>query len=177
MRKLVWTYGVGAGLVMAVLLAISIPMMKNSLSTGTSTGEFLGYLSMILALSVIFFAIKSYRDRHMQGRISFAKAFKIGLFITLITSAIYTLAWMFLSDWIYPDFMSDYMTGVLNGMQSEGASEAEMAAKRTDMEKYVAMFENPLIKIGVTFLEIFPVGLVVSLVAALILKNNKRIVA
>lgn len=176
MRKLVWTYGISAGLVMAVLLAISIPFMKSSLSSGTSAGELLGYLSMILALSVIFFAIKTHRDRQ-QGLITFGNAFKVGLYITLITSAIYTFSWMLLSGWLYPDFMVDYMTGVLTDMESEGATSTEIAAKRAEMEKFVTMFENPLIKIGVTFLEIFPVGLVVSLIAALILKNNKRIAA
>jgi hypothetical protein len=51
-------------------------------------------------------------------------------------------------------------------MREKGATEAAIGAKKKEMEKMKAMYNNPLINAAVTFIEPFPVGLIVTLVSA-----------
>ena len=54
----------------------------------------------------------------------------------------------------------------------KGATEAELQEKAAEMANFKEMYKNPLFVVVVTFLEVFPVGLIVALVSALILKRK-----
>lgn len=62
-------------------------------------------------------------------------------------------------------------------MQAEGLSTVEMAKKNADMQAYINLYKNPLFVILLTYMEIIPVGLVVSLLAALAIKRKTKTVA
>lgn len=168
MKKLILTYGVVAGIVVAAMLVFSF----SGIEIGMENGEILGYATMIIALSTIFFAVKSFRDQQENGLITFGKAFKIGLGITLVATAIYIVAWMILSETIAKDFMAEYYQHSVEKLKASNLSEAAMEEKIQEMKNFQELYKNPLVKIGMTFLEIFPVGLVISLISALILKKQ-----
>ena len=44
---------------------------------------------------------------------------------------------------------------------------------RAEMAQFGEMYANPLIRMPITFIEIFPVGLVISLIAAALLRNSR----
>ncbi|MEZ5059875.1 MAG: DUF4199 domain-containing protein, partial [Saprospiraceae bacterium] len=94
MRKLVLTFGIIAGIINTILMRSFQPLYMQDGQMDMGKGELLGYISMIVALSMIFFGVKSYRDKHQEGIISFGKAFKVGFFITLVASVIYVTGWM-----------------------------------------------------------------------------------
>ncbi len=130
---------------------------------------------MIVALSTIFIGIKSYRDKESAGFISFGKAFKVGLFITLIASAFYVAAWMLYLNTSDTNFMDTYYQQNIEKIKTSSGSEAEVQAKIADIKKSQELYKNnPLIQIGFTFLEIFPVGLLITIICAAILKRNKK---
>ncbi len=54
-----------------------------------NTGMVVGYTSMVVAFSMIFFAIRNYRDNLNNGSITFGKGFRIGILITVIASLVY----------------------------------------------------------------------------------------
>lgn len=171
MKKTVLIFGAIASVILAVFMSVSVWMMKKAHGP-LSGGMFFGYLSMLIAFAFIFVAVKSYRDRHCGGVISFGKAFQVGLWITLIGSVAYTLTWIILYKNYYPDFLSDYTAYTLSGMRTAGKSEAAIAkaaAEAHDMEATYATWPG---LIGFTLLEILPVGLLVSLIAAAILKRK-----
>ncbi|MGH2649433.1 MAG: DUF4199 domain-containing protein, partial [Ginsengibacter sp.] len=132
----------------------------------------LGYATMLIAFSMIFVGVKNYRDKYAGGVISFGKAFKVGLFITLIASTIYVIVWMIEEHFFFPDFMDKYVTHELNRLQSSGISAAELAGKTKDLEQAKEMYKNPILKILMTYAEILPVGLIVTLISSLILKRK-----
>ena len=132
----------------------------------------LGYASMLIGFSMIFVGIRSYRNKYNQGVISFGKAFRIGLFIALVASSIYVIVWLIDYYLFIPDFMDRYTTHILNQAKSSGATEAEMVTKTKEMAMYTDMYKNPLFVILLTYAEILPVGLIVSLISALILKRK-----
>jgi len=103
MKKLIWTYGLIGGfistigyLIMAGSGEITAEAMQN--------GMIYGFTSMIIAFSLVFIAIKTYRDKHNGGTITFGNAFKMGLYMALITSTIYVLVWLIAYYNFYPDF-------------------------------------------------------------------------
>ena len=61
-------------------------------------------------------------------------------------------------------------------LRAAGVSAAVIQAKTAEVQKYKAMYENPLINAAMTFIEPFPVGLVITLISAAILRRRKAVV-
>ncbi len=172
MKKIVLVCGLIAGLIVSSLMVITIAACYNN--PNFQGNMVLGYASMILSFSAIFVGIKLFRDKYNGGIISFGRAFKIGLFITLIASTIYVLAWLVDYYLFIPDFMDKYAAHVLKEARESGASQQEMVKKTAEMASYKEMYKNPAFVVLLTYAEIIPVGLVVTIISALILKRKAR---
>lgn len=168
MKKLILTYGIIAGAIVSTMMLITF----SGSAMDFDYGELIGYTTMIIAFSTIFFAIKSRRDKYLDGTIRFGSAFKIGLGITLVATFIYVLSWMIISNTIAKDFMSDYYQQSVDKLKASNLTETQISEKITEMKHFQELYKNPIVKIGMTFLEIFPVGFIVSLISALILKRK-----
>jgi hypothetical protein len=117
-------------------------------------------------------AVKNSRDKYNGGFISFGKALKIGLLITLVASTIYVVVWMIDYYYFIPDFFDKYAAHILTKLKASGASAAEMQKQAAAIQGYRQMYQNPLFNALFTYLEILPVGVVVSLISAFALKRR-----
>jgi hypothetical protein len=171
MKKTIYIYGFISGLIASVLMTLAM-LMKDKISYDNSM--IIGYANMILAFSLIFFAIQSYKKNH--GEISFGKSFQIGLGITVICSIFYVAAWAIVYTTLMPNYMEEYGRHAVEEMQKSGSSAADIKNATTEMQHYAELYKNPLFFVLFTLLEIFPVGLIVSLIAALVekFKTNKQ---
>jgi hypothetical protein len=170
MKKLVLVYGIIAGLIVTGMMAFSTGYFC---AKGDFEGGMIyGYAAMIIAFSMIFVGIKSFRDKHNGGVIKFGKAFKIGLFISLIASTIYVIGWLINYYCFMPDFMDKYAAVMIAKAKESGISADELAKKTAEMAQMKEWYKNPLFVILMTYVEIIPVALVVTLISALILKRN-----
>lgn len=177
MKKIVLICGLIAGFISVSWAVISITINMNSgKHMDLENGMLYGYATMVLAFSLIFVAIKTFRDKHNGGVISFGKAFRIGLYISLIASTIYVLVWEIDYFFFIPEgfFDQQYTTHVLDELRTSGASQAEIDAKSAEMAKMFRLYQNPLFNSLMTYAEILPVGLLVSLLAAAILRRKKK---
>lgn len=172
MKKTILINGLIAGFVVTAMMVASSLLCYNDPNFEGSM--VLGYLGMLLAFSFIFVGIKSYRDKHNSGLITFGKAFKIGLLITLIASTVYVAVWLVEYYLFIPDFMEKYSAHVLKKAAESGATVAEIQAQTNEMEMYKEWYKNPIMVIVMTYAEILPIGLVVALISALILKRNQK---
>ncbi len=170
MRRYALIFGSIAGVVLVLMMFLTMPFLGEDIDYDTA--EWLGYISMIVALSAIFIGIKSYRDKESAGLISFGKAFKVGLFITLVASVFYVAGWILYINTAGTNFMDSYYQHSVEKIKTSNDPETEIQAKIADMEKWRELYKNPLIQIGVTFIEIFPVGLLITLISAAILKKK-----
>lgn len=91
MQKIILTFGMISGLVTFTVFVVGARMAIRGGSAEAS--GVLGYLIMLVALSVIFFGIKRYRDRELGGVIRFGKAFLVGLGISAFAGVIYVISW------------------------------------------------------------------------------------
>lgn len=134
--------------------------------------EIAGFVFMILALSTTLIGVKNYRDKEKGGVISFKDAFLSGFYIILVTSVIYVVGWMIYYPTIATDFNEQYMTFQLEKYEAGGLTGEELSKATADLSRQIEMYKDPMIRIGFTFLEIFPIGLIVAVIAALILKRK-----
>ena len=131
--------------------------------------DIVGYAAMVVMFSLIFFGIRNYRNKQLNGIITFGKAFKTGALIALVGSTIYVIVWLFYYYLVVPDFIEVYTERVLNT-----CSPSDLEAKTKQMASFKEMYKNPLFIILITYTEVLPIGLVVALVSALILKKKQK---
>jgi hypothetical protein len=168
MKKRTLIFGLISGLFVTTVMDIG---MANIYDTDKQGSMLFGYTTMLIAFSLIFVCIKTWRDRN-GGFISFGRAFRIGLSITFIASTIYMLGWMIEYYVFFPDFYDKCEIHSVAKLKAEGASLAAIHAKAQEYEDLKQMIHNPVVHALMTYVEILPVGLVISLVAALILKRK-----
>ena len=173
MRKIVLRFGLLSGLVMVAMVSLMMPLCLNG-TIPMESSETLGYASMVLAFLLVFFGIRSYRETLGAGAIGFGKAFQVGILITLITCAIYVISWEITYFNFMPDFLVKYNAHVLEKMQAAGESAAAIQAKAAQLATMAKYYDNVLFNSGITFMEVFPVGLIVTLVSAAILRRKPR---
>ena len=171
MKKTVLVFGLIAGLIVSAVMALSTLILKKN-QHAFEYGELLGYSSMLLAFSMIFVAIKSYRDRYNHGTISFKHAFLMGLGVATIASALYVVTWVFIYKFIFPDFIQVFTKCSVEKMQAQGKSAAEIQEMNKQMAYMFSYYDTWYGLVGITFMEIFPLGLLVTLICALVLKRN-----
>ena len=171
MTRIAVIFGLIAGAILGGMMALSVPLYVHGI-LNFDVGEIFGYTTMVLAFIVVFFGIRSYRDNVAFGRIGFWKAFQVGIFMTFIASAIYVLTWEVIYYNFFPDFMDKYGAYVTEKLKADGASPAALAAKKQEMADFKRLYANPLYNAAFTFLEVFPVGLVMTLISAGILRKR-----
>ena len=171
MQKIVLRFGLASGALLVAMAAVMMPLCLNG-TIDIHNSEILGYSSMVLAFLLVFFGIRSYRDNVAGGAIGFGKAFQVGILITLVTCAMYVIAWEITYYNFYPDFLDQYNAYSLAKMRAAGESEAAIREATAQMADFAKLYANPLFNIAITFLEVFPVGLIVTLVSAAILRRK-----
>ena len=171
MKKITLVFGLIAGGILAVMMAISIPLTATG-KLDFERSEIIGYSSMILAFILIFFGIRSYRENVGGGSITFGRGFLVGTLITLVASVIYVGAWQIIYYGFFPDFEETYAAHEIAKMRAEGATPVAIAETEKKMETFKKIYKNPVFLVLLTFMEIVPVGLVVALVSAAILRKR-----
>lgn len=171
MKKNVLTFGLISGLIITIMMVVTVAACYGN--PDFEGNKVLGYAAMIIAFSLIFVGIRNFRDKYNNGLITFGKAFKIGLYITLIASSVYVIVWLIDYYLFVPDFMDRYTAQVLKAAQKDGATAAELAAKAKEMANFKELYKNPLMVILITYAEIFPIGILITVISALILKKKQ----
>jgi len=171
MRKIIVTYGLIAGSILAGLLTASMAFYHSGV-LNFNNGEAIGYTTMVISLALVFFGIKSCRDNHYQGTISFGKALKVGLLITLIAAVMYALAWEVCYNTFASDFTEKMSNHYVEEKKSEAKSQAEIDEAIAEMESFKQWYKNPLLRFAMTITEVLPVGVIITLVSALLLRNK-----
>ena len=173
MKKNIWVCGVIAGLISVSWGVVSAGALNDHLSLTTKL--IFGYATIILAFSLIFVGIKNYRDNFSNGQITFGKALGIGLLITLIASTVYVVIWMIDFSFFVPDYGDKYQAQAMAELKASGASAAEIKRQASEMAAAMGKYKTSApFRAMFTYLEIAPVGILMSLIAALILKKNPK---
>ncbi|MGE0041035.1 MAG: DUF4199 domain-containing protein [Vicinamibacterales bacterium] len=170
MQRIVLTYGLIAGAILAVMMLGVLPFQDQ---IGFDKGAVIGYTTMVVAFMMVYFGVQSYRDTVAGGQVTFGRAFLVGLLITGVATACYVVTWEVIYYGLAPDFGEKYAAYALEQARASGATEAELASKAREMAEFTTMYRNPLVNIAFTLLEPLPVGLVFTLVTAGIVSRHR----
>lgn len=170
MSRIALVYGSIAG---AVSIGTAVLGMSLGGSAHLAGLEWLGYLVMLVALSLIFVGVKQYRDREGGGVIRFATALKVGFGIVLVAAVVYVAVWeVYLAATGY-GFMEEYVASVLEERAAAGATPGELEAVRAEMAEMTARYERAPARMLITSLEILPIGVLVALASAAVLRRSE----
>lgn len=170
MLRIALIYGTIAGVIVISVMTAGIAMSGGE---GGASSQAFGYLIMLIALSLIFIGIKRHRDQNLGGVIKFGPAFGLGLAIAAVAGVFYVAGWeAYLASTDYA-FIHEYTEGLIEKKRAEGVTGEELQKVVENMEAMVKNYANPLYRLPITFSEIFPVGLIIALISALILRNSK----
>jgi hypothetical protein len=171
MLKLILRYGIIAGVIVAApMLWAMLTATKDEAHLG---GMLVGYLTMLVALTAVFLGVKRYRDVAKGGVIRFLPALGVGLGISFVASVIYTLSWEISIAFSQFDFTAWWQHQMIDSARARGATAAELARVTKEAQDFAAMYANPVWRMSMTFAEMFPVGLLVSLITAAVLRNPR----
>ena len=170
MKKTVLTFGLIAGLIISVLMDGSL-LLANKIGSGHNS-MLLGYTMMVASFLLIYFGIHSYRDNNLAGQISFGRAFACGILIALITTVCYVATWEVIYFNFMPHFMDSYFAAQIHKIQSSGLDPATTAAQVAAIQRSQQLYQNPFVNMAYTFMEPLPVGLLITLISAAVLRRK-----
>jgi len=171
MKKLIFINGIIAGIIVSIMMVISTVVYKCDPNMEPSM--VIGYAGMLIAFSFVFIGIRNYRNKQNAGILNFGQAFKIGILISLIASTFYVVSWLIEYYCFFPDFMEKYSAMAIKKIENDPhITSAELAAQVEQMNSMKEMYKNPIWVILFTYAEILPLGIVISLISALILKKK-----
>jgi hypothetical protein len=169
MKKTVLTFGLISGVLISVLMGGSLLLADK---IGSRHSMAIGYTIMVASFLLIYFGIRSYRDNDLAGQISFGRAFTCGILIALITTVCYVAMWEVLYFNFMPHFMDSYFAAQIHKVQSSGLDAAAIAARVAELQRSQQLYQNPFVNMAYTFIEPFPVGLIIALISAAILRRK-----
>jgi hypothetical protein len=172
MKKTVLTFGLIAGVMISVLMDGSL-LLAHKIGSGHSMA--LGYTMMVASFLLIYFGIRSYRDNTLGGKISFGRAFACGILIALLTTICYVATWEVLYFKFIPHFMDSYFAAQIQKVQSSGLGPATTAAQVAAIERSQQLYQNPFVNMAYTFIEPLPVGLLIALLSAALLRRKASV--
>jgi hypothetical protein len=173
MKKIILINGLIAGVIVSSMFFITKPFMDKGY-IDFDNGMVVGYASMLIALSMIYFGVKSHRDRNLNGTISFGKALAMGLLITAVAGVIYASVWDVYFRFYDDNFLAKYTEHTVKKMQENGATPEQIATARLEAKDFDQLYQNFFVRFGFTLMEIFPVGLLISLVTAGIVRKKSN---
>jgi len=166
MRRIVLTYGLISGAIGAGLMLAQVPFMD-----GSGRALITGYTGIVLAGLLVFFGIRSYRDNVGNGKISFGRGLAVGILIALISAACYVAAWevVYFSSPGIADHIFDQQ---VEQLRATGAPQAKIDEAVREVESFKKLYANPFVNAAFTFVEPFPIGLLIALISAGILRRR-----
>jgi uncharacterized protein DUF4199 len=170
MTKFALIYGTLSGLVVISAMLLGI-IFGDTL--GILANQWVGYLIMLIAFTLIFMGIKRYRDVELGGVIGFSRAFLLGLCISVVAGLAYVIVWEGYLASSGDAFINGYIASSIEAYRESGLSGAALDREIATLEELRESYGNPLFRIPMTFLEIFPIGLVVSLISAAVLRKSE----
>ncbi len=170
MKKFVLTFGFLSGAVSSILMLATVPFMDR---IGFDYGVVIGYTAMVISFLFVYFGVRAYREQFGGGTFSFGRGFRAGILITLISCVCYVVTWEIIYFKIWPGFFDKYSAYAIEKARASGATQQAIDQTAAQMKTFKGLYDRPLINAALAFIEPLPVGLLVTLVSAAVLRRKE----
>lgn len=171
MRRFILIFGLIAGVMLALMLIITQLVIGEEF---LDNGAIIGYTGMVASFLMVYFGVRAYRDNLGGKPLTFGRAFAVGILITAVASACYVATWEVIFYKFAPDFSDKYAAHVIRKARESGATDAQIAKTEQEMQQFKTMYAKPLVNIAFTFLEPLPVGLLYTIVTAVVMSRKRK---
>src|SRR3984885_8319218 len=171
MRKIIVNFGLISGVISSLMM---IALVTFGDRIGFDRGAIIGNTSIVLSFLMVFFGIRNLLIYFLNSQISFSKAFAVSHSITLISCIIYVVTWEVIYYSFLPGFWDAYGAHLVQKLTASGASPAAVQEKLQQVRKYKELYKNPFFNAVLTFIHPFPIGLVITLFSALVLRRKPQ---
>lgn len=169
MRPTVLKFGfASAGVTIGFMLA-TLPFIDR---LRTDVSDVLGYTSIVMAAVLIFFGIRSYRERS-GGAVSFGRAMAVGVLISLVSSLCYVLAFQVVYFYGMPQFGDRFTQCMVLRAEEAGKSQEELDEVARQAATLRELYDHPVTNAGLTLATNFSIGLAAAVVSAAILRRRR----
>jgi len=172
MKRTILIFGLISGVISSLMMVSTLPFLDK---IGATKGAVVGYTAIVLSFMLVFFGIRSYRENVGNGEITFGTAFLVGIGITLISCVFYVATWEIIYFKFMPNFMDNYGSSTIENLRAAGATAEVIQRKINEYSQLRENLKNPLYNSAMTFLEPFPVGLLITLISAGILRKKRKV--
>jgi len=121
---------------------------------------------------VRFVRVVDYREVVRGCLIIFVGVIGAGVLMMLVSCACYVAMWEVLVATVEKNFAHDYATSMVKRAQNSGLQGAALEAKLAEVRRFEETYSNPLYRMAMTLLEPLPVGIVLALVTAGVLRRE-----
>lgn len=171
MKSIIYTYSTKAALIIVFsMIASTFLFVKMDNEPLSMT---LGFAGMLVGFSAIFLALESYK-KSQEGILSFGDGLKIGAAIAVISALSYTVVWMIEFQFVFPDFMEKLSSSQIEQLKASNLEPTVLAEKIQKIKTMAEDYKNPFYRFGMTLMEILPIGLIITLLAAIILQKKRK---
>jgi hypothetical protein len=169
MKKTVVTFGLLSGVLSSLMMLLTVPFLDQ---IGFDHGEVFGYTAIVLSFLLVFFGVRSYRENVGGGTLTFGRGFTVGILITLVSCVFYVVTWEIIYFKLAPGFADKYSAYAIEKARASGASQQKIDETARQMQTFKQLYDRPLVNAAITFVEPFPIGLVVTLISAAVLRRR-----
>ena len=169
MKKTVLFFGLISGAVSTALMLATLPYIDSG---HFEIADVLGYTSIVLSALLVFFGIRSYREKAGAGRITFSRGVAVGVLITLISCACYVVVFQIVYFKLMPEFGDKFAACMVERVRTSGGPDQEIAKTARQAQTFKALYDNPATNAMLTFATSFPIGLAVTAISAVILRKR-----
>lgn len=174
MQKTILKYGLISGLISGLLMAL-VTITCAHKDFMWEYGAYIGYTSMIISMALVYFGVKHFRDQENGGQITLTRAMWIGFGIVSISCILYSLTWLVVYYNFLPNFMNEYAAHEIQKAQAAGISAEALSKKQAQFDEMKKMYSTPLGVFSITLLEPLPVGILISILSAIVLRKKQTI--
>lgn len=170
MKKIIIPYGMSGVAVMVIVMLSTFFIFRNK--HNWELQEVIGYATIVVSLSFVYFGIRRWRDKYNSGRLSFGRGLGIGTLISLFPSVAFGLLSWIEIRFLDPEYLDKYYSYYVEKLKRSTPAE-ELNATLQQMAKDREMFSSPLAQFFVMFLTVFIIGFIITIISTLILRRNK----
>lgn len=169
MKKTVLIFGLTSGVVTTGILLATIPYINTA---ELAKSDILGYTSILLSVLLVFFGVRSYREKAGGGRLSFGRGVAVGVLITVVSAAVYTGTFEVLYFRLMPGLGEKYAACVVERARLAGADQKKIEEATEQARVMKNLLDSPVSNVAMTLGVALAIGLASSVAAAAILRKK-----